>query len=475
MIARSTLVALLCCLAGCAQRLVSPLDYAPIPPSIEEPFRAQPPPQRTVVDAKEVLRETTLPNGLHVVVVERHNFPSVAIRLRVDRGAVDFDDVDAASIDQMLHLFGRAGDLRTFERLQRECADNGVGWQLDGDADGVTAGAYGPSRSFAVALSVLARVSFQANLSPQEYDQRVAEWKQGGSYSLPHLAERAVLFGPHHPYGHSPEAHRSPLSREAASSLHARIFQPAHATAVIVGDVTLSDVDALAGHWFGSWVGNDSVVRNAHPPPAVSGPRLSVVSRRDLAQRSAAVFARGPLVTNEDSVAFEVAARILGGAHSSTLAEALREHSGATYGVSSPLYSQRTASWLSIAASYESEKAVESVRRILVAIDTLRSNRESDEEIAVAKATLIAKMRGMMATPSGAAALYSTWIAHGRNPSNLADYPAWIDRVGRDDLTRVARSYLALDSLHVVFVGEDRWLDTRSLGLGEPVALELWK
>jgi zinc protease len=471
--ARCFFVFLALALTGCAQRLVPPLDYsAPSVHPPDEPFRAQGPPVVPVADAKDVVHDSTLPNGLRVVVVERPGFPSVSVHLLIDRGPVDVGDVGGLETSQMAYFYGRGGDQGTFDSLQLDSARIGATWSLGSDDDSVHARVRAPSNALGPALSILARVSFGAKLTTAEYGRAVAQLRDGQRVRPLVLAERYVLFGADHPYGNKLKV-PSPRPIEDVIALHDRLFRPGQAVLVLVGDVRAADAETEVARAFGSWQATPPIPKNSSEPAAFGGPRLGIVSERGLTQRFGAVFARGPAAASEDAAAFGVVAGILGGAISSGLSQELREEAGATYQLLAPVRSHRLASAVSLTASYDAEKAVGAVRKVLAGVDAVRKGRETDAQIAVARAKAIADLRSELATLEGTASLYERWIAAGQDVSRLSDYPARIERVGRDDLTRVARMYLAPEALHVAFLGEDRWLEAESLGLGKPTKIDI--
>jgi len=288
------------------------------------------------------------------------------------------------------------------------------------------------------------------------------------------MGVKAVLFGRDHAYGYRPPE-QTLNSPERAQELHDELFQPAHAALVVVGDVTPAQLDESAARWLGAWTTRRALPKSTAPPPPLNGPRVAVVRRRNNSDGYAAVFARGPDGMRDDSEAFELVAKILGGSWSSKLYEHLREGSEAAYGVATPTFVQREASWLVIGTTYQNDKAVDSVRDVLAATERLRNGSVTDDEIEVARETVLAEWRGIMSTVEGAAAAYAAWIAHGLEPGRIDDYSSRIARVRRDDVERVAKVYLDPKALHVVFMGEDRWLDPSPLGMGGAKIIDIDK
>jgi len=306
------------------------------------------------------VRETSLPNGVRVVLVERHGFPLVAAELHIDPGALDVEDPGGLNVAETAQLFGRGGDQKVFDGLGAQSAATGVTWTTGRNDDSTWVTTRSPSGAFDASLEMLAGSSIHSHLSPGEYDRRAAELAQVAAWKVGTVVtvEKAILFAPDHAYaGRFPKT--AVISQDDAQELHDRIFQPAHATLVIVGDVTPAQVDESAARWFGTWSATRPMPpRKTVSPPPRNGPRVAVLSRRALAQRLGAVFARGPVATSDDAAAFELAAKVLGGATSSTLFEHLREESGAAYSVRTQVLTDRTATWLSISVSYDRNKAL---------------------------------------------------------------------------------------------------------------------
>jgi predicted Zn-dependent peptidase len=128
---------------------------------------------------------------------------------------------------------------------------------------------------------------------------------------------------------------------------------------------------------------------------------------------------------------------------------------------------------MAIHVSYDREQAVKGTADVLAAIERLRSGKTTDDEVLAAREPLLARWRESMATVDGAALEYTRSIALGIGTSFAVDYPARLAKVRREDVIRVAHEYLAAKSLHVVLMGEDRWLDVAPLGMGSVVNLPL--
>ena len=465
-------------LVSCATaRRVAPLRYSPEEQAQRASFASAPPPRRApvseIVDVAP--RITMLPNGLRVLLLERHAFPVVAARLFADRGSIDLDDAGEIRVAQTNHLFGRGGSEATFEGISADAARIGASFATGEHAMAVWASVKSPAPEFEAALDLLTRLTFKAQLAAEEYRRREVEWVQQSSFLALNLdaAERYVLFGASHPYGFAGRG-RQVIPLEVAQTIHQALLQPSHSTLVVVGDVTPERLDSAVAGAFALWsAAAPPLPKRTEAPVQRGGPRLSIVSRPGNAQMQGSVFARGPLPSDDDSIAFSVAASLLGGGQSSRLYEVLREETGAAYNVGATAFLERNASWMSVAASYDIGKAVQGVGAVLAAVRDLRAGVVTDDQIAAAREAFLADLREYVATVQGTAAFYAFWWEVGIEPERARRLPELIAAVRRQDVVRVANEYLGEGALHVVFMGDDRWFDPRALGMGRMATLDM--
>jgi len=453
-------------------RLVPPLRYAPAAVAADDGSRAQSPDLAPAQEPPvEATRSTTLSNGLTVVLVERHGYPLVAANLLVDSRAQEPDDAGGRRLQMMGYLFERGGDKNTFEAVTRAAAASGFAVRTGA----LGARGRGPVAALDDLLDAMASLTYRARLTRDEYEYRSTEWTEAtgerGTYSVD--AERKILFGEINPAGYLPRPMKA-MPRGDAQALHDRIFQPGHAALVVVGDVQPDRLDAAVASAFGEWPKGETSVVGVASPLEHQSPRISIYRSRGLAQIHASVFARGPDPASDDSVVLPVLAAILGGATSSRLFEQLREESGDAYAAEGDMAAGPGVTWLAIRASFDSDKAIHGVEAILAAIRQVRAGHVSPDELAVAREVVVARWRVAMSTLEGAGHVYATSVL-GRAPFDPQKTPARMAAVSAEDVARVAKTYLTNDALRVYLAGEDRWLDTAALGMGDAEPIDMTK
>ena len=458
-------------------RLVAPLRYDGAGDAPDAPFRAQAPAADVVEDAPDAVpQETRLQNGMRVVLIERHDYPVVAVRLLIERSSIDLDDIGGSRVAQLGYLYARGGDVAGATEGTVVAGGLAVGVSNQVSEDALRWSAGGPATELRAICSAVAKNSFLATMSPGEYQRREAGWLsmvKGRPQSLGQI-EQNVLFGTTHPYG-TPPAPSSGMTLEDATSLRNRLLQPQHATLLVVGDVTPHALEAALQGSFLTWKGSGQpLAQRRDPPPAGTiAPSFAIVRRR-LSQRWVQIFARGP---SPDSPDFEVL-RLIGamaGGLGGKLYDEVRDEMGAAYGLGAGVHAKRLASWLWIGGAYRSEKVAPALSAGLRELARIRQADVSDDEVEQGRQRLLADWRARRATASGTADLYAEAILERRSFDRVRGFRRRVEQIGRREIARVAGLYLAPEKLNAAFLGDDRGFDPRPLGIGNTAMVEIFR
>lgn len=486
MSARHTLAALLVALGaiGCGRAMVAPLRYGPLPLAPDQPFRASAPAATPVAaDLALPWRVTTLPSGVRVVLLERHALPVATVRLVIDRGAADIE-----VREDLADLLDDVLDAGTAARTGPEL---GEAWAQLGAVHGASLGADGGAvwgkvvaADLDAAVALIAETATQPRLTARSLDHVRAQALlavANGRYNTQQALRRnvaALLFGRDHMYGyaHRSAAETNALRFEDVATFQARLFQPAHATLIVVGDVTPEQVDASAARWLGAWSSRSDapIPRTKKRPPVMFGARVVHVERGDKTETTVAILARGPGVASADVAALEILARSFGGL-SSRLRGDVSAEQGAAYVFGAGVSRFRMASYLSVGGALAADRAMPAVRAMLAAIaETVRSGIP-DAELTRARTSLLSEWRARVAVTDGVAALAGGALVGGLTLDDVARYPARLEAVTREDVRRVAAEYLDAGALRLVVVGSAGLrAELGQLGLGPVQRRDEW-
>lgn len=477
-------LALLVAGVACAptESIVAPLRYGQGAALPDEPFRAVAPDASPVpLSVPLPLRTTTLPNGVSVVLLERHTLPIVAIELVIARGGADVGaPVDAHGI--LTRALGSGSADRTAEQLSAAYARMGAQRQLFAHEDGFRLTAKVGAEDLDAAVALLAETAIRPRLGARDVSNTRAIWLEdfanagGDAHRAVARTVAAVLHGPGHPYGFvlPTTAHANALGPQDLVDLHARLFQPAHATLLVVGDATPAAVDAAAKA-LGSWAPSAPALPRPDLPPPLPGPRFVFIKRSTAAQVNVAVTARGPAAAEiRDLAALGTLAFALGGL-SSHLRGELRVEGGAAYRLGATLVRQRAGSFFSVSGSLDATKTASALRAMLDAIARVRASGVPDADFERARTTHLAEWRTRASSNEALAGLLAGALHHGLPLASVAEYPKIIQSLTGEDLRRVAQRYLADEALHIVVAGNDAVRPALDgLGRGAPVRYNEW-
>ncbi|MFO0588092.1 MAG: pitrilysin family protein [Polyangiaceae bacterium] len=457
------------CSALRSPRIAAQLSYTSIVTPPDEAFRATPPPDGPLETTPAVqLQSGRLPNGVELVLVERHDLPLFSAYLAISRGARD--------IGRRTELldFATTAALREHESSSR--ANPELRPSVDCGADECSASVAGLSRSLPAALGVLADLALRPRFQADHLGALLQEWRRyvdmssGGSEVAVEKNVRALLFPPNDPYAAIGPLDRRALFNVSTGDLalsYSLLFQPQHATLIVAGDVTLPRLQELAQGAFGAWTQTAPVAQSASPPPYPGAPERTVLVEQRAALVHAYLIARGPIPTDPTFDALSLFGAVLDTPSGALFAE-VRSSMNATYDVHSSLHGGRVASWFSIGGSFELAKAPDAVRAILAAIRTARDQGVNAVDLEGARTRYISALRSDAGTTTGVTEDIAGLLSVGRRPSDVLERPARIARLTAADVQTAAKTWLSDAALRLVIVGPRRSIERRfdDLGIG---------
>jgi zinc protease len=427
-----------------------------------EDFRRRPPaplPERAL--NLPLPEESTLSNGLRVVVVEQRRLPLVSFRLAFRVGDAS-DPLDLPGLtDVMTDMLVEGTESRTSRQIAEEVARYGATLTAGASSDYLTVAASSLSTYADSVLELLADVT----LRPTFPESELALAKANAQQNL--IAQRAqpsflaseavarVLFG-QHPYAvvaSTPESIEA-LTRDALRRHHRALLVPNNAVLFAVGDVRPGEVVARAEGLFGGWQPGE-VPEPVFPDPPVRTERTAyVVDRPGSAQTNILVANTSVTRTDPDYFAVLVMHTILGGNASARLFMNLREEKGYTYGAYTQLDARRHAGSFRATTEVRGEVTGVSLKEIFYELARIRDEDVSDKELTDAKTYLTGIFPIRLETQEGLVDQLVQIRMHGLPDDYLQTYRENILRVTKEDVRRAAGRYVTPDRAAVVVVGD---------------------
>jgi zinc protease len=415
-----------------------------------------------------------LPNGLQVVILERHEVP-LAHLLFVAKGGSSTDPAGkAGALSLAVESLRRGAGGRS--AIQIEEALDGLGARLatatnpDDARIGLDLLVKDLSRGLDLLADLVLRTRFEPAEVEKEKAQTLARLEQlkdePSAVASRHF--QALLYGAH-PYGRPEEGTSSSvgaLGRDDVAAAHAARFVPANCVLVVVGDLSAASVLEQVRERFGSWKGDASESLEIAPPEAPRGRRVLLLDKPDSSQSQVRLGGLGIRRADPAYEALLLANTVLGGGFTSRLVDRLRVDLSLTYGASSQMPARRTTGPLFVSTFTPTETS----RKILdAALEVLAKFREQGPT-----AQELEKARGYLSGLFAIGLQSLENVAHQLASEQVFGLPAdslatTLDRYAAVTLeqAREAAKRYRTDDLTIVLLGKAEAVKPQLEGLGE--------
>jgi len=408
---------------------------------------------------------TKLPNGLTVLVLERHKLPTVNIVLQFGTGDMS-DPKDLPGLAKF-----------TIELL-REGTTHRTSAQLAADVDklGATLNCFsgfgstvssvvtsGLSPSTGQILDLISDIVLNPTFPQDELEKYKArqlsllEQHRSQPYVLADERFHQALYGdfPAAVTLPTPESIKA-ASVERLKEFHERYHVPSNALLAVVGDVKADQFIELSRKSFGEWKGQPAPKADwSHlPPPAPA--KIYLVDRPDSVQANIVAGDYGARRTDKDYIALYVMNRVLGDGPQSRLFLNLREVHGYTYGAYSGVGDDKyREAWR---ANTEVRNAVTdgSMEQLLAEFKRIRDEKVPEPELNEARHAIVASFALSLEQPQE---LLYRWILvqdYGLPVDYWDRYPVEVAHTTADAVQTAARKYVDVDHLQIVCVGDPK-------------------
>ncbi|MDQ2900838.1 MAG: insulinase family protein, partial [Acidobacteriota bacterium] len=421
--------------------------------------------------SKEVLRvklpkpiETKLDNGLTVLILEDHRLPNVTLQFLIN-GAGPLDEPA-----------DRPGLASTTAQMLREGTATRQSKQIAEESDRLGATVFASSgfgspeavvsasglsdnfdQWFALATDVLLHPSFPAGELNKLKQRQLVSLRQQRSSPAFLGAERfnRAVYGtfPAAIVSATPESIQS-MTAEMLANWHRERYVPQNAILGIAGDVDAAQLIPKLKKALAEWKKTDFEEKLPRNPKPATEKRILLVNRPNSVQTNLilgniAIDRRSP-----DYIAMTVMNRVLGGGPAGRLFLKLREDKGYTYGAYSTFASAQFPGPWRATSDVRTEVTDGAMTEFMNELRRIREEKVPAAELQESEHSLVAGFALSLEQPAQLLGYAIT-----RKIYNLPDdywdtYPAKIAAVTADDVERVAKKYLDLDTVQIVAVGD---------------------
>jgi len=181
-----------------------------------------------------------------------------------------------------------------------------------------------------------------------------------------------------------------------------------------------------------------------------------LIVQRELTQASVRLAMPAPKRPHPDYYPLSVLNMILGGSgFTSRLATAIRSDAGLAYVAGSRLISNYLyPSTLYVGFQTKNESVSQAIQISLQEIEKIKKHGVTDEELELAKKTLIDGLPSMFRNVADIVNEYGWSFYHNRTADHYKKYPEIIAAVSKEDIQQMAQKYLKIETIVPVIVGD---------------------
>ncbi len=403
-----------------------------------------------------------LQNGLSVFLIEQHNLPVVSANMIAlcgsDRNPPEQPGLASFTAEMLDEGTGRRSPLQIAAAADQIGATLSSGSSMDLSYVAMRTLKRNAGAAFELVSDVLLNPSFASSEIERIRNDRLIHILQ--QKDNPGVLGAKVFFdavyGSGHQYGHL-EVGTEESNRAITQDLILRFYRTgyfaANSALVVAGDITESELRALAEKCFGEW----EVAGSVSEIPRVTGEparRIVIVERPEAPQTVLRIGHVGVARSNPDYAAIDVMNTALGGLFSSRINLNLREKHGYTYGASSAFFFRRGPGPFLIGTAVRTDVTAQAVIEIIREIERMRETEIEPAELTIAKDSIARSLPGWFETTPETVSSIGQLFVHNLPLRYYHDLPERIQSVSAADAQRVARMYLRPEKMVIVAVGD---------------------
>ena len=409
----------------------------------------------------------TLPNGLRLMVVERHKLPIADFVLVVPTGATANPANQAGVAGLAADMLTEGTTTRTALQIADQIGFLGIALGAQSGWDATTVSLTTPTAQLDSALALFADVSLHPTFPATEW-KRIKEERLTSLLQLkdrgPSIANRvfpAVLYGQNNPYGRpasGTEASVGAMTDADVRAFYTAHFLPNQATLIAVGDVTAADLERRIGALFGGWAKGNETMATVPTPQAAAPTTIYLVDKPGAAQSSFRIGSVGVARSTPDYFPLQVMNTALGGSFTSRLNQELREVKGYTYGAFSGFEMRRAAGPFTAQAEVVSAKSDSALIDFMSELRQIRDTIPTTE-LTKTKRYIELELPSAFETTGDIANRLTAVALYGLPLDYFNHYVANIEAVTQGDVQRVAQKYIDPSHMAIVIVGDRKSIE----------------
>ena len=429
-------------------------------------------------------RETTrLSNGLDVILARRDAVPVVDFTLLVDAGYAADQFALPGTARMTMDMLDEGTTSRTALQIAQALEGLGTTLSAGSNLDMSSVRMSTLKDDLDASLDLFADVVLNPSFPEDEFDRRrrqqlaaIAREKVQPMGMAMRVFPR-LLYGEGHAYsqpltGSGSEATLSELRLDGLRTFHGTWFRPDNATLIVVGDVTMADLEPALEARLGDWEPGEAPRKNLGEVEHQDESVVYLIDRPDSEQSIIFAGHVAPPKSDARDLQIETMNNVLGGGFTARINMNLREDKGWSYGAQSLLIDAAGQRPFFVFAPVQTDRTAESMAEIDKETSSIRSGGDrppTAEELARVKDQRTLTLPGRWETNRAVMADLVQMVRFGLPDDYWATYASSVRGLSLAEIRSEADRVLQPDRMIWVVVGDRARIEesVQALDLGE--------
>ena len=429
-------------------------------------------------------RETTrLSNGLDVILARREAIPVVDFNILLDAGYAADQFALPGTARMAMDMLDEGTTSRTALEIAEELEGLGTTLSAGSNLDMSSVRMSTLKENLDASLDLFADVVLNPSFPEAEFDRRrrqqlaaIAREKVQPMGMAMRVFPR-LLYGEGHAYGQpltgsGSEAALGELRLDGLRAFHDTWFRPDNTTLIVVGDVTMAELEPAIEARFGDWEPGDVPRKNLGEVDQQAETFVYLIDRPDSEQSIIFAGHVAPPKSDARDLQIESMNNVLGGGFTARINMNLREDKGWSYGAQSLLWDAAGQRPFIILAPVQTDRTAESMAEIDKEIGSIRSGGDQPptaEELARVKDQRTLTLPGRWETNRAVMADIVEMVRFGLPEDYWATFAGAVRGLSLAEIRAEADRVLQPDRMIWVVVGDRARIEesVRALDLGE--------
>ncbi len=404
------------------------------------------------------ITKVTLDNGLTILLRRDNTFPLLSIRVALLGGLRAETENTYGLANLMAGLWAKGTTSRSNEQISKEAEERGMslGGFSGQNSFGVNVDCLAQDGDFAISLldDILKNPTFPPTelLKTKEAVKAAISERDDDIFAVGVQALKRNLFGKH-PYGHDAlgtlESVET-MSREDILSYYKKLFVPNNMVVSVFGDFNFEKMVTLLKSKFSKLPKSEFAIPSNEVIPLKEAHLENLTM--DKTQALVMMGFVGAKLSDSDRYPLEVITSMLGSSLNSRLFTKIRDELGRAYTLGGRFTPGIDTGVVTFYVSTTAEH-VERVSKILASeLEDLAKNPVSDKELLDTQTYLKGTHQMSLETNASLASTATFDELYALGFDNYTKYQQNVDKVSKDDIMRVAKTYLDLTKAAIVII-----------------------